>query len=171
MPKRAQILSSAAALIALLNSEPSMGQGLESENTIEAIVQAPVREEEQRAAADPAKVVAAIEKTDENISAVRKLTSLDRLDIIFLADATAAEGGPPQEIVDKLNEKSEAVGILRQEIEGNALLYHAVNSRQVLMQDVLGIELSDAGETVVIYAAAKPASGAATDPSPDNPAD
>ncbi|HEV7417536.1 hypothetical protein [Tianweitania sediminis] len=171
MPNRAQIMSSAAALLALLNMEPAAAQGLDSEGTIDAIVQAPVREEEQMAAADPAKVVAAIDKTEDNISVVRKITNLDRLNIVFLADATLAEGGPPKEIEEKLAEKSDALTTLRQEMEGNALLYHAINSRQVLMRDVLGIDVTDNGSTVVVYAAAKPASGGAVQAAPQQPAD
>lgn len=163
MANRAQIVASAAALLAFLNVETVAAQGLEAEGTIDAIVQTPVREEEQQAAADPAKVVAAIEKTADNISTVRKVTALDSLDIIFLADATEAEGGPPAAIGTKLAERERDVTTLRQEIEGNALLYHAINSRQVLMRDVLGLEFDPSGKKVVVYAAAKPASaGAAT---------
>lgn len=162
MANRAQVLASAAALLAFLNVEPAGAQGLESEGTIDAIVQAPVREEEQQAAADPAKVVAAIDRTAENISSVRKTTNLESLQIVFLADSTLAEGGPPKEIEAKLAEKEQDVTTLRQEIEGNALLYHAINSRQVLMRDILGIEFGERGNNVVVYAAAKPADAGAT---------
>lgn len=162
MATRAQILSSAVALLTFLNVEGATAQGLESEGTIDAIVQTPVREEEQQAAADPQKVVAAIDKSNANISTVRKTTNLESLDIVFLADSTLAEGGPPKEIEDKLTEKKEDVTVLRQEIEGNALLYHAINSRQVLLRDVLGVEFDDSGTKVVIYAAAKPADAGPT---------
>ena len=46
---------------------------------------------------------------------------------------------------------------LRKEIEGNAMLFHAVDSRQILPQDILAVEFDDANG-IVIFAAAKPAS-------------
>ena len=100
-------------------------------------------------------MIAAIDKTEENTSTVRKLTNLDQVEIVFLADAAQTEGGPPPEIEAKIEERKEAIETLRKEIEGNAMLYHAVNSRQILMRDILAIEFAD--KSVVIYAAAKPA--------------
>jgi hypothetical protein len=152
---RAQILSSAMAFLALLNAEGASAQGLESPETIDAIVGTPVHEEEAQAAADTGKVIAAIEKTAENIGTVRKTTNLDSVDIVFLADAAPTEGGPPDEIEAKLREHEEDIGRLRQEIEGNAMLFHAIDSRQLLLRQILGIEFKD--NAAIIYAAAKPA--------------
>jgi hypothetical protein len=123
----------------------------------EAIIGSKVTEEQVDAAADPERVIAAIEKTPDNISTVRKTTNLDTVDIVFLPDAAITEGGPPREIAAKVEERKDEIAELRQELEGNAMLYHAIDSRQVLMRDVLAVEFEDA--RVVIYAAAKPAGG------------
>ena len=123
----------------------------------ETIIGSEVTEEQVEAAAEPERVIAAIEKTAENISTVRTTTALDKVDIVFLPDAAITEGGPPKEIADKIEERKGEIAKLRQELEGNAMLYHAIDSRQVLMRDVLAVEFEDAG--VVIYAAAKPAGG------------
>ena len=155
MARHAQILASTADLLALLNAEVSKAQGLESPETIEAIVGTSVHEKESQAAADPGKVLAAIDKSADNIAVVRKTTMLDRVDIIFLADAAQTAGGPPDAIQAKLAEKDADVTQLRQEIEGNAMLYHALNSRQVLLRDVLAVEFQNS--KAVIYAASKPA--------------
>ncbi|WP_312796481.1 hypothetical protein [Tianweitania sp.] len=155
MVRHAQILASTAALLALLNTEAAVAQGLESPETIEAIVGTPVREEETQAAADPGKVIAAIDKSADNISTVRKTTKLDQVEIVFLADSAPTEGGPPDAIQAKLTERDADIQRLRQEIEGSAMLYHALNSRQVLLRDVVAVEFSDS--KAVIYAAAKPA--------------
>ena len=48
------------------------------------------------------------------------------------------------------------VAELRQEIEANALLFNAIDSRRVQAEDVLAVEFDDPGK-IVIYAAAKPA--------------
>ena len=47
------------------------------------------------------------------------------------------------------------VAELRKEIEANALLFNAIDSRRVQAEDVLAVEFDNPGK-VVIYAAAKP---------------
>lgn len=131
-------------------------QGLESKEAVDKIIGSDVKEEESRAATDAGKVIAAIEKTRENISTVRKTSKLDKVDIVFLSDAAISEGGPPPEIEAKVKEHEAEVVELRQEIEGNAMLYHAIDSRQVLIRDVLAVDF-DGSNGIVIYAAAKPA--------------
>ncbi len=126
------------------------------EQSLDAIIGTEVQEEETAAAAEPDRVIAAIDKTAENTAAVRKTSSLAKVDIVFLSDAARAEGGPPPEIEAKIKERQDEIGELRKEIEGNAMLYHAIDSRQILPQDVLAVEFDDANG-VVIYAAAKPA--------------
>lgn len=146
-------------LAVMLTVSPGMqlfAQGLDAEGAIEAIIGTDVQEEETAAAADPARVIAAIEKTTESISLVRKASNVAKVDIVFLADSTQTEGGPPPEIAQKLNDYASEIDQLRKEVEGNAMLFHAVDSRQILMRDVLAVEFDDANG-VVVYAAAKPA--------------
>ena len=151
-------LAAMAALAAALCAPGPLAaqQGLDSEQAIETIIGTEVVEEEQRAEADPAKLIAAIENTSEAIATVRKTSALDKVDIVFLPDAAMTEGGPPPEIEAKIEEHSEQIDELRQELEGNAMLYHAIDSREILLRDVLAVEF-DNQNGVVIYAAAKPA--------------
>ena len=105
--------------------------------------------------AEAGKVTTAIERTRENISAVRKTSKLDKVDIVFLTDAARTEGGPPPAIETKVRQHQDDIAELRKEIEANALLFNAIDSRRVLAEDVLAVEFDDPGK-VVIYAAAKP---------------
>lgn len=146
-----------AALAFLAVSMPGMtlmAQGLESQKAIDTIIGSEVREEEASASADPAKIITAIEQTTANTGEVRKVSNLDKVDIVFLPDA--AENGLPPEVDAKVKEHEKAIIDLRKELEGNAMLYHAINSRSVLMRDVLAIEF-DTPKSVIIYAMAKPA--------------
>ena len=149
-------LAVAAFLVVLTPDFPLNAQGLDSPNTIDAIVGSDVQEEESQATADAGKIIAAIEKTPDSIAAVRKTSNLDKVDIVFLADATVAEGGPPAAIEKKVKEHEAEIAELRKEIEGNAMLYHAIDSRRVLTRDVLAVDFKD-DRNVIIYAAAKPA--------------
>jgi len=130
-------------------------QSLESTDAVEKIIGSEVAEEESRAAADAGKIIAAIDKTRDNIGTIRKTSKLDKVDIVFLADAAVTEGGPPPEIEAKVREHEDEIAELRQEIEGNAMLYHAIDSRQVLTRDVLAVAFEGASR-IVIHAAAKP---------------
>ncbi|WP_315918483.1 hypothetical protein [Mesorhizobium sp. SP-1A] len=135
---------------------PAMAQALGS-NTEKAIVGADVKQEETTAAAKEDKVVAAIEKTAEALSAVRKTSSTGRVDIVFLSDAAREKGGGlPPRIEGSLKKHEGEITQLRQEIEANALLYHAIESQRVQAQDVVAVDFGTSGR-VVIYAAAKPA--------------
>jgi hypothetical protein len=154
-----RIATAASLLCVLLAGGPAVAQqGTESKEAVDTIIGTEVQEEEAQASADAGKVIAAIEKTREQIALVRKTSKLDKVDIVFLADAAATEGGPPPEIETKVKEHEADINELRQEIESNAMLFHAIDSRQILMRDVLAVEFQGQ-DAVVIYAAAQKPAG------------
>jgi hypothetical protein len=155
--KRMQAAAAAALFFTLIASSLAAAQQTPAvEEALDAIIGTEVQEEEVEAAADADRVIAAIEKSAENTATVRKTSNLAKVDIVFLADAARTEGGPPPEIEAKVKERQAEITELRNEIEGNAMLFHAIDSRQILPQDVLAVEFDDANG-VVIFAAAKPA--------------
>jgi hypothetical protein len=141
----------------LASASPAPAQGVHDPDAIDKIVGSEVEEEEVEAAAEPQRVIAAIEKTSENIGAIRMLSALDRIDIVFLADAAVIEGGPPREIEEHLEANRSQIVELQREIEGNAMVYHAINARQILPRDILAVEFEDPARLVIYAAAAKPA--------------
>lgn len=146
----------AVALLALaLQGQAVFAQGTASETAVDKIIGTEVQEEEARAEAEPEKVIAAIEKTAESTETVRKVSKLDKVDIVFLSDSAKTEGGPPPEIAAQIERHKDEIAQLREELQGNAMLYHAIDSRQLLVDDVLAVTFDDA-DGVVIYAAAKP---------------
>ncbi|TPI31226.1 hypothetical protein FJW07_28630 [Mesorhizobium sp. B3-1-9] len=130
-------------------------QPLDSDRPAAAIVDSNIRQEEALSRTEAGKVITAIDRTRDNIGAVRKTTKLDTVDIVFLTDAARSEGGPPPVIENKVKQHKDDVAELRQEIEANALLFNAIDSRRVLAEDVLAVEFDNPGR-IVIYAAAKP---------------
>ncbi|MDP3525255.1 MAG: hypothetical protein Q8S27_11795 [Hoeflea sp.] len=149
-------LASTAFLAASLISLPLGAQGVADQEAVDRIVGSEVNEEQVRSEAGDDRVIVAIENLAENIDIVRKITTLDRVDIVYMPGSSQIEGGPPAKIAAKLSEHSETVDTLRRELEGNALLYHAINSKNVLVQDVLAVEF-DGEKSLIIFAAAKPA--------------
>ncbi|MER9336724.1 hypothetical protein NKJ06_22450 [Mesorhizobium sp. M0293] len=148
-------LQAVAATAFLAATGPVAGQGVESTETVNRIIGSQVKQEEAKATAEAGNVNIAIDRTRENIGMVRKTSKLDKVDIVFLTDAARTEGGPPAVIESKIKQHQDDIAELRKEIEANALLFNAIESRRVLVQDVLAVEFDDPGK-VVIYAAAKP---------------
>ncbi len=157
MLTRTSIFGLAAVLSVALGGNALAQEGTSNPQAIENIIGTPVQEEETRAAADEDKVIAAIDKTAENTATVRKTSSLSKVDIVFLSDAARTQGGPPPAIEAKVKEREGEIADLRKEIEGNAMLFHAIDSRQILPQDVLAVEFDDANGVVIYAAAVKPA--------------
>ncbi|MER8486959.1 hypothetical protein NKI51_03345 [Mesorhizobium australicum] len=149
------VIAAAAFLAASVPQAALNAQGLKSPETVDRIVGSQVNQEEAKATAEIGKVSSAIDRTRENISTVRKTSKLDKVDIVFLTDAARSEGGPPPAIENKVRQHLDDLSELRKEIEANALLFNALDSRRVLAQDVLAVEFDDPGK-IVIYAAAKP---------------
>jgi hypothetical protein len=145
----------AAALFMAAPQPASAAQPPGSDEPAAAIVDSDVRQEEALSTTEAGKVITAIDRTRDNIGTVRKTTKLDRVDIVFLTDAARSEGGPPPAIENKMKQHQEDVAELRQEIEANALIFNAIDSRRVQAEDVLAVEFDNPGK-VVIYAAAKP---------------
>ena len=146
-----------AFLAVWLAGSAALAQGTENKEAVDTIIGTEVQEEEAQASVDAGKVIAAIEKTQEQIALVRKTSSLAKVDIVFLPDAAATEGGPPPEIETKVKEHEAEIAELRKEIEGNAMLFHAIDSRQILPRDVLAVEFDGANGVVIYAAAQKPA--------------
>jgi hypothetical protein len=129
-------------------------QGLESQETVNRIVGSDVRQEEAQTKTQTKRIITAIERTRENIGTVRKTSKLDTVDIVFLSDAARSEGGPPPAVESKIRQHQDDIAELRKEIDANALLFNAIDSRRVLAEDVLAVEF-DGPTGIVIYAAAK----------------
>jgi hypothetical protein len=140
----------AAMLLSQIPS-PLGAQGLDSGQAIETIVGSEVEEQQASAKDEADRLVAAIERTPEAIATVRKISNVSKLEIVYLPDA--AEGAP-SEIDEAVARHADEIDELRKEIEGNAMLFHAIDSRQLLTRDVLAVDFAE-DQGVVIYAAAR----------------
>jgi hypothetical protein len=145
----------AAPLCLAVPGAVSVAQPLGGDKPAAAIVDSDIRQEETLSRTEAGKVITAINRIRENIGMVRKTTKLNTVDIVFLTDAARSEGGPPPAIESKVKQHKDDVAELRREIEANALLFNAIDSRRVLAEDVLAVEFDNPGR-IVIYAAAKP---------------
>jgi hypothetical protein len=148
------LLRAAVLLAAILTVAQAGAQGLDNEKAIDTIIGSEVEEQQSRASDETGKIVAAIEKTPEAIDTVRKISKVEKVEIVFLPDA-AADGAPAEIDAAAARHESE-IAELRKEIEGNAMLFHAIDSRSVMMRDVLAVDFDDTAGVVIYAAARKP---------------
>jgi hypothetical protein len=151
-PTAPQRITALACLALITATPPNFAQGLDSEQAIDTIIGSEVEEQQSSAGEEARKVVAAIEKTQDAIATVRKISNVGKLEIVYLPDA--AQGSAPPAIREAIARHEAEIDELRQEIEGNAMLFHAIDSRSLLIRDVLAVDVA-ANDAVVIYAAAQ----------------
>lgn len=142
----------------------ALAQGLDSEGAIDTIVDSEVKTEELSATEQSERVVTAIEASLDHAQIVRRAFNVDEVDIVFLPEVGEGDSG----ISEKREEYSDQIVELQQAIEGSAIFYHAVNSRQILVRDIVAIEFENENRTATIFVAgAEPGSAVPADPADD----
>lgn len=157
-PERPGFLPLAAALalaLVIASGSPPMAQGLDAEGAIDTIVGSEVNTNEEAVADDEDRIVRAIERTAENTGEVRRRFAIDRVDIVFLPDLGEEETA----VEAKMAEFRSQIDGLRNEIQGSAIFYHAVNSRAVLLNDVIALEFGGDNGVTIFVAGSEPATG------------
>lgn len=144
------------ATVLVLTPTPLLAQGLESKQAIDAIVGSTVEEEQIPAAASMDRVIAAMDRTAEVTEAIRKATRLEKVEIVHIADAGSTGTALPPAVDAKMREKKTQLAQMRKELEGNAMLFHAIDARNILLADVVAVSF-DSGQVATIYTTARPA--------------
>ncbi len=147
---RAMLGGLAFACAAML-SQPLLGQGLKDPKTVDTIVDAPVSTAEHPLDQEEQRIAAAIGRSSENAEQIRKLSDIGEIEIVLVPDLTA-ENSP---LAPRIEAAREAIGELRQAIESSAIFFHALDSRGVLLRDVVGVEMGSGG-AVTVFAAGGP---------------
>ncbi|KFB08360.1 hypothetical protein [Nitratireductor basaltis] len=135
----------AALLYAGLAATPVIAQGLDSEEAIDAIVGSEVKTEQATTVEETDRLIQAVGAARPAAEEVRKTFNLDELDIIFISPDTAET----PEVAEVLAENEQALQTLREAIEGSALFYHAVDSRSILLRDIVAVEYGEESRVTV----------------------
>lgn len=142
----------AALVLAAAPDTALFAQGLDSEGAIEAIIGSEVTTGEETAEADEARIIAAIENTGEAAAEVRRKFALDHVEIIFLPDL-----GEASTVVEaRMEEFSDRIEELRAEIQASAIFFHALDSRSVLLTDVVAVEFDDDNGVTIFVSGSEP---------------
>jgi len=140
------VLAVLAFLLVPLAYHPLLAQGLDREGAIDAIVGSDVKTDQTSKKAQTERILAAIENTRESAEKVRKTFSLNTLEIVYVPDLGDEDG-----VIERAMAKQEAeIETLRESIEGSAMFYHAIDSRSILLRDVIAVEFAE-DDTVTIF--------------------
>lgn len=155
----AVILAGALAI----GAHPALAQGLDSEGAIDTIVGSDVKTEEKSAVDESERVIAAIEATMDNARIVRRAFNIDEVEIVFLPEVGKGDSG----ITEKREEFADQIVELQQSIEGSAIFFHAVDSRQILVRDIVAIEFANENRAATIFVAGAAPAGATPETTAD----
>jgi hypothetical protein len=137
----------AGLAVALAIAAPSaLAQGLEAEGARDTIIGSDVKTGEVSIDDDAERIVTAIQNTGEAVQEVRRRFNVDEVAIVLLNDIDA----PDNPVAEAVEVNNEAIGELRVAIESSAIFFHAIDSRRILLQNVIGMEFDD--NDVIIYA-------------------
>lgn len=140
----------AAFVWAAAPAVPLMAQGLESEGAVETIIDAEVQTDEKTVGEEEKRIVAAIDKSQENAAEIRKRFAIDQVEIVFVPELSEGQSA----LDEKIQENDEAIKELQTAIEGSAIFFHAIDSHQVLLRDVVAVEFAE-NDRITIFAAGK----------------
>jgi hypothetical protein len=135
-----------AALVLAGAPVPAAAQGVEAEGARETIIGSDVRTDELSAEADAERIVAAIENSATSTQEVRRRFNLNEVEIVLLDDID----DPDNPVAEAVETNQELIDELRLAIEGSAMFFHAVDSRRILLRNVIAMEFEN--DDVTIFA-------------------
>ncbi len=141
----------AAGLVAV--SQVAAAQGLESEDAISTIVGSEVKTEQATAEVETPRILSAIENTPESIEKVRRAFNLGEIEIVFVPGLGTEETVVAQAVLDNHDRLQD----LRRAIEGSAIFYHAIDSHQIMLRDVIAAEFGEENTVTIFVAGEEPA--------------
>ncbi|MFC5384604.1 hypothetical protein ACFPLB_01340 [Aquamicrobium segne] len=139
-------------LAALGGAAHSQTPGVWSQETVDTIIGAEVTDGQIDARHKMGDIIRAIEASDDAASTVRKTSNLDIIDIAFLTDIAGPDTSFPKRLSDSLETYRAEIEKLRHELEGNAILYRAIESHRVLMRDVLAVRIENGHALIYVLA-------------------
>lgn len=138
------LLMAAVALIMVSVARfPVIAQGLESEGAIDAIIGSDVKTDEVHQDSDLKRVMDAIVNSRHSAELARKAFNIDSLEIVFVPAIS-------EDLARVLEENDADIKVLRESIEGSAIFYHAVDSRSIMLTNIIAAEFGE-GSDVTIF--------------------
>lgn len=127
---------------------PLMAQGLDTEGAIDTIIDADVGTAEKTVVEEEDRIAAALTLSRENAAEIRKRFGVGSVEIVFMPELSDGQSA----LGERIEANREAIGKLQTAIESSAIFFHAIDSQQVLLRDVVAVEFGE-GDTITIFAA------------------
>lgn len=131
-----------ALILAVAVQAPVHAQAIDRESAIDAIIGSEIRTDEVRQASDIQRVIAAVQNSRHSAELARKAFSLDTLEIVFVPEISEA-------LATTIAENAVDIKVLRESIEGSAMFYHAIDSRSIMLNNIIAAEFGDKNDVVI----------------------
>lgn len=141
-----------AFLLAGMPGQALLAQGLDAQETIETIVGSPVETAEEAIGADETGIITAIENSLDNATDIRKRFALDNVRIVFLPDLAEKDGAAQNRVRAVMEKYRSEITTLQESIQGSAIFYHAVNSRSILLNNIVAVQFTDKNDVTIFVA-------------------
>lgn len=141
-----------ALLLAGMPGQALLAQGLDAQETIETIVGSPVETAEEAIGADETGIITAIENSLDNATDIRKRFALDNVRIVFLPDLAEKDGAAQNRVRAVMEKYRSEITTLQESIQGSAIFYHAVNSRSILLNNIVAVQFTDKNDVTIFVA-------------------
>ena len=149
---RRRLVLPLALLLAGIPGQVLLAQGLDAQETIETIVGSPVETAEEAIGADEAGIITAIENSLDNATDIRKRFTLDNVRIVFLPDLAEKDGAAQNRVRAVMEKYRSEINTLQESIQGSAIFYHAVNSRSILLNNIVAVQFTDKNDVTIFVA-------------------
>lgn len=149
---RRRFTLSLALVFAFMPGPALLAQGLDAQETIETIVGSQVETAEEAIGADEEGIIAAIENSLDNAADIRKRFALDNVRIVFLPDLAEKDGAAQGRVRAVMEKFDSEITTLQESIQGSAIFYHAVNSRSILLNNIVAVQFGDKNDVTIFVA-------------------
>lgn len=175
---RARAIVLAATCLALATAPTAApAQSFDNQDASENIADSEISVDDTKAAERTGELLENLASLPETTDRIKIITTMDRIDVVYLSDLIGENA--PKEVREAIEANDERIDGLQQALEGSALFYNALSSRNVNLADVVTVRLEEPDATIFVRGvppdqgvsldAVNPEDGEATDGS--SPAD
>ena len=130
------------AILAVTMQLPVHAQAIDRETAVDAIIGSEIKTDEVHQASDIQRVIAAIQNSRHSAELARKAFSLDTLEIVFVPELSG-------DLAKTISENDVDIKVLRESIEGSAMFYHAIDSRSIMLNNIIAAEFGDENDVII----------------------
>lgn len=135
-------------MFAFIATAPVAAQDFERPNAPENIADSEISVEDTTASERADELLETLASLPESVDRLKIITTMDKIDVAYLSDLIGENA--PEEVEKAIEANDENILELQNAIEGSAIFYNALASREVNIPDVVSIKLDEPNATIFV---------------------